>query len=131
MKKKNVIVPIIIFTFAGLLVVLGIIQLNLFITPQLEMLREAAEQGVAKEQIDEYYRQHYWPEVINYVINAFGMAAILVASGFIYLKIGAVKYLGQKNEIPAGVSKRADDDLVTDDFFADFEPVGKSEDKKK
>ena len=129
MKKK--IVPIMIFAFAAIVIVLGIIQLNLFMTPQLEMLREAAEQGVPKEQIDEYYRQHYWPEVINYVINAFGLSALLIASGFIYLKTGAAKYIGQKSEVPAGAGKRSDDDLVTDDFFADFEPVLENEDKNK
>ena len=89
MRSKKVF-AIILFVLAGVVLVLGIIQLALFLPPQLAMLNDARMQGAADEQqISEYVRQTLMPQVLLYVMLAFGFCATLSGIGLISLQLGA------------------------------------------
>lgn len=87
MKKKKHPIPIILFILAAIIVILGIVQLALYISPQLTMLEEAAAQGATAEQISEYYWQQLIPQIVTYIITSLGIAALLFSSGVIYQKL--------------------------------------------
>lgn len=125
MKKKKQIIPTILFILAAIIAILGILQLALYISPQLTMVKEAAAQGATTEQISEYYWQQLIPQIITYLITSLGIAALLFSSGVIYRKLTELL-----NPAIASVSE----DLITpealdcknkggisDDFFDDFE----------
>lgn len=118
--KKHV-VPITIFTLSVLFLALGIWQLVLYIPPQLDILDQATLQGATDEQISDYYRQQFLPQVLTYFITAFGIAAILFAIGMLFIKNHTVKvtnqYMNRKD-----YSNQSDNDKL-DDFFEEFEAV--------
>lgn len=125
MKKKKYPIPIILFILAAIIVILGIVQLALYISPQLTMLEEAAAQGATSEQISEYYWQQLIPQIVTYVITSLGIAALLFSSGAIYQELSQLL-----NSAFNSVSERLlpKDEIITenkkeisDDFFNEFE----------
>lgn len=125
MKKKKHPIPIILFILAAIIVILGIVQLALYISPQLTMLEEAAAQGATSEQISEYYWQQLIPQIVTYVITSLGIAALLFSSGAIYQELSQLL-----NSAFNSVSERLlpKDEIITenkkeisDDFFNEFE----------
>lgn len=125
MKKKKHPIPIILFILAAIIVILGIVQLALYISPQLTMLEEAAAQGATSEQISEYYWQQLIPQIVTYVITSLGIAALLFSSGVIYQELSQLL-----NSAFNSVSERLlpKDEIITenkkeisDDFFNEFE----------
>ncbi|WP_040192495.1 hypothetical protein [Clostridium culturomicium] len=125
MKKKKHPIPIILFILAAIIVILGIVQLALYISPQLTMLEEAAAQGATAEQISEYYWQQLIPQIVTYIITSLGIAALLFSSGVIYQKLSQLlnsafnffsERLLPKDEIITENKKE-----ISDDFFNEFE----------
>lgn len=125
MKKKKHPIPIILFILAAIIVILGIVQLALYISPQLTMLEEAAAQGATAEQISEYYWQQLIPQIVTYIITFLGIAALLFSSGVIYQKLSQLlnsafnffsERLLPKDEIITENKKE-----ISDDFFNEFE----------
>ncbi|MDU4890335.1 MAG: hypothetical protein E6344_11050 [Clostridium sp.] len=125
MKKKKHPIPIILFILAAIIVILGIVQLALYISPQLTMLEEAAAQGATSEQISEYYWQQLISQIVTYVITSLGIAALLFSSGAIYQELSQLL-----NSAFNSVSERLlpKDEIITenkkeisDDFFNEFE----------
>lgn len=125
MKKKKHPIPIILFILAAIIVIWGIVQLALYISPQLTMLEEAAAQGATSEQISEYYWQQLIPQIVTYVITSLGIAALLFSSGAIYQELSQLL-----NSAFNSVSERLlpKDEIITenkkeisDDFFNEFE----------
>ena len=100
MKKKKHPIPIILFILAAIIVILGIVQLALYISPQLTMLEEAAAQGATAEQISEYYWQQLIPQIVTYIITSLGIAALLFSSGVIYQKLSQLLNSAFNNEFP-------------------------------
>lgn len=128
MKKKKQIISIILFILAAIIAILGIVQLALYIPSQLTMVKEAAEQGATTEIISEYYLQQFIPQIITYVIAAFGVAALLFAAGVIYQKLSLVLNspfnFGDKIKVtePEVITKAKEEtEEISDDFFEDFE----------
>lgn len=121
MKKR--IVPIIIFAFSILIFAIGIWQLVLFIPPQLDMLDQATLQGAAEEEISDYYRQQFLPQVLTYVITSIGMAAILSSIGMLYIKLNSKKATNEQYKYQQVQSNHSDEDEL-DNFFEEFEVVG-------
>lgn len=122
MKPKPQIIPIIIFCISAIILMLGIAQLILYIPLQIEMLKDAELQGATAEQVSDYVWQQFLPQIIAYVISPLGMAAILYASGMIYLKLTNVKIkssIGMGNPKNSASSQSSEDD----EFFDDFEIV--------
>lgn len=120
MKRKPQIIPIIIFCISAIILMLGIAQLVLYIPPQIEMLKDAELEGATAEQVSDYVWQQFLPQIIAYAILPLGMAAILYASGMIYLKLTNVKIkspIGMGNPKNPTSSQSSEDD----DFFDDFE----------
>ncbi|NIK77044.1 cytochrome oxidase assembly protein ShyY1 [Paenibacillus castaneae] len=118
--KKNV-VPITIFALSVLILGMGIWQLVLYIPAQLDMLDQAELQGTTDEQISDYYRQQFLPQVLTYIITSFGIAAILFAIGMLFVKNDTKKVANQYMK-RKGYSNQSDDDEL-DDFFEEFEAV--------
>ena len=85
-QKKSV--AILLFVLAGLIVLLGIIQLALFMPPQLTMLNDANAQGVDPQQVSGYFWQQLMPQILLYVIVTIGFAGTLVGGGLISLQLG-------------------------------------------
>ncbi|MCL2322530.1 MAG: hypothetical protein FWC47_10580 [Oscillospiraceae bacterium] len=85
MKKKSFI-SYIIFTLAVIILVLGIIQLIIYIPPQIDMINSARTQGTTDQDISDYIWQQLVPQIISYVITFLGFASILLASGMILLR---------------------------------------------
>jgi len=88
MQSKKLI-PIIIFSFAGILLLIGFIQIMLFATPQFDMLNDARVQGVPENQISQYISQQLMPQLLAYLTVSLGVTTLLVSCGLISLQIAA------------------------------------------
>lgn len=79
--KKTV--PVIIFTLAAVVLLIGIVQLILVIPPQINMLNNAWIQGSSNTDISNYIWQQLIPQIFSYVITSFGITFVLIACGLI------------------------------------------------
>ncbi|MCL2826657.1 MAG: hypothetical protein FWD72_04550 [Eggerthellaceae bacterium] len=93
MHAKKV-ASIVFFVLAGIVLVLGIIQLVLFIPPQLSMLASATSQGATQQQVSDYFQQTFLPQVISYAITTLGFASA-IAAGATMLLLSSRKHGGK------------------------------------
>jgi len=121
MKKKAI--PIIILGLSGIILILGILQLVLYIPSQLDMLADATTQGVTAEQISDYYWQQFMPQVLSYVITILGFASVLFAIGMLYLKHGSSTIAMNSSQSQEITSKAMEVVNNPDDFFEEFDIV--------
>ncbi|WMT39638.1 hypothetical protein RE628_19850 [Paenibacillus sp. D2_2] len=125
--KKNLI-SIIIFMLSGIILALGICQLILYIPAQLDMVDNALLQGATEEQISDYYWHELIPQIITYVITFLGFAAVLFATGMLYLKLAVKQPSYNRNmDWPLQSKDSADEEL--DDFFDEFEAINAMQEK--
>ncbi|MCL2889136.1 MAG: hypothetical protein FWE65_01800 [Eggerthellaceae bacterium] len=144
MQSKKLI-PIIIFSFAGILLIIGFIQIMLFATPQFDMLNDARLQGVPENQISQYVSQQLMPQLLAYITVSLGITTLLVSCGLISLQIAAKSnreeyFVFEEDEAnftespapvkaPPAVSanqetrQKTGKALKEDDFFKDFEVI--------
>jgi hypothetical protein len=125
--KKNLI-SILIFVLSGIIIALGIWQLILYIPPQLEMLDNAVTQGATSEQTSDYYWHEFLPQVLTYVINFLGFAAVLFTAGMLYVKL-AVKQPSYNHNMAKPIQSKDSADEELDDFFDEFEAVNAMQEK--
>ncbi|MCL1918161.1 MAG: hypothetical protein FWG14_07585 [Peptococcaceae bacterium] len=123
MYNKKVI-PLIIFSLAGLVLILGIIQLALFLAPQLDSISQARAQGVEEQQITDYYRTQLAPQSLSHVINILGFVLVLTAIGLVSLGVTRTQ-----NGVYAEIdhSKFTPQDTLTGDPEDGFSPEVSSE----
>ena len=123
MKKK--LFSYIIFSLAGLILILGIIHLIMYISPQLEMINTARLEGTTTEEnISNYFWKELVPQVISYIIIFVGFVSVLLASGMICIKLGQIKscvpVVEKEREKNININK---EDLDDEEFFEDFDEV--------
>jgi|GEM_PF-4079741 len=82
MQSKRVF-AIVFFVLALIFLVLGIAQIVLFVSPQTTMLAGASAQGATSEEISAYIWEQLLPQVFSFVINSFGITAILAGIGLL------------------------------------------------
>ena len=126
MQAKRVI-PIVIFALSAVLVVVGIIQVVLFMSPQLEAIESARQQGAAEEMISAFFWQQLIPQILVIAVTSFGIALVLAACGLISLQLNNMlapekegARLSKKNE---ALEEQAKDAMDKDDFFEGFEAL--------
>lgn len=122
MKKKKNLVSVVAFVFAGMILLLAILQLVLYIPAQLQMLDDATLQGATEEQITGYFWQQFMPQVLSYVITAVGFIGVLSVIGTRYLRrddASRTAMSGSQSEQIYPKVPEPDADL--DDFLEAFE----------
>jgi len=91
--KKSIFVPVIIFALAGIMLTLGIVQLSMYISPQIEMINTAVKDAEAnpmvdeeqmkdlQQQISDFVSQTMVPQILQYVIVFLGFVFVLAVAG--------------------------------------------------
>jgi len=120
MKKR--LFSYIIFFLAGLILILGIIQLILYISPQLELITSARLQETPEQDISNYFWQKLMPEIISYIIIFIGFVSVLFVSGMIWRKLEQIRSNVNVPKKEKNTSKNTED-LDDKDFFEDFDAV--------
>ncbi len=90
MKSKKSAIPGVLYVLSGIVLILGIVQLALYMRPQLTLISDAAAQGATPEQISEYYWQQFMPQLLYYITIYVGITAVLFACGAVYAKVCGV-----------------------------------------
>lgn len=104
----------VLWIVSGLILLIGIIQIFSFMPGQLEAMKQAAEQGVAAQQISKFFWQQVIPQLLSYVMCTVAFTGILLSIGVIYEKINCpaiIKVNNQKEQ-----SEENDMDTLFDDF---------------
>ena len=125
MKNQKQLIPIILFVLAGIIFILGIVQLALYIPQEINMVKDAVLQGATSEQISEYYLQQFIPQIITFVITSLGIASLLFASGCIYKKLSQTLSYSFNSTADHAINKQAlvleESKEISDDFFEEFQ----------
>ena len=117
MRSKKVF-AMVIFGMAAVVVVFGIVQLYMYLSPILSMLNEARMQGATEQQISEYFSLQVMPKVMTDCATTFGIALVLAASGLISLQLSDNSLLltqGQAKSVTAGASQVRRDTFSPDE----------------
>ena len=129
MQLKKVI-TIAIFALAAMILILGITQVSLFLSPQLTMLSEARTEGATEQQISDYYWQQLMPQALLYIFTFLGLSGILAACGATYMALqrnaaDAEELKGLLATLQTKTAPVVADESKSDehDFFEDFETV--------
>ena len=130
MQAKKIF-PIVIFVLAGLLLVVGIMQLVLFLSPQMAAIESARQQGAAEEMISSFFWQQLMPQVLVIAVTSIGIAAILATCGLLSLQMNGILAPAKESVKPAkDKGERSEQTLEKtdeDDYFEDFESLEDSD----
>lgn len=108
---------------SGLILLIGIIQIFSFLPGQLEAMKQAAAQGVATQQISNFFWQQVIPQLLSYVMSTVAFIGILFSISMLYEKVDSMvtqKVTTQK-QLPYASQQQQENDRDT--LFDDFEIV--------
>lgn len=108
---------------AGVVLLLGIVQCVSFLPGQLETMKQAEAQGVAAQQISDFFWQRVIPQLLSYVMTTVAFTGILFFMGVLYEKLDSmvVQNPNYLRQLPYGLQEQGDQDM--DHLFDEFELV--------
>ena len=115
---------------SGFIFLIGIIQVFSFLPGQLEAMKQAEAQGVAVQQISNFFWQQVVPQLLSYVMSTVAFIGILFSIGMLYEKIDCIATQTEtsQKQLPYASQHQQENDMDT--FFDDFEIV-EDENKKE
>ena len=124
MKNKKTI-SIVIFALAALMFILGVVQLALYLPGQLKMLADAKAQGADAQQVSDYVKNTFIPQIITYVITFIGFTSVLVASGLLSLGLMKAKKAKTADDSEENEDSQEEQTVESNDVSAEgFEIAG-------
>lgn len=105
---------------AGFLFVLGIMQMIAYLSGQLTAIQQAEAQGVAAQQISQFFWHQVMPQLLDYVMQLAAFEGVLYLLGMISKKIDSEK-ARPKDPSQWLPSSRQEKELDT--LFEEFEIV--------
>lgn len=108
---------------SGLILLIGIIQIFSFLPGQLEAMKQAAAQGVATQQISNFFWQQVIPQLLSYVMSTVAFIGILFSIGMLYEKVDymVTQKVTTQKQLPYASQQQQENDRDT--LFDDFEIV--------
>lgn len=108
---------------SGLILLIGIIQIFSFLPGQLEAMKQAAAQGVATQQISNFFWQQVIPQLLSYVMSTVAFIGILFSIGMLYEKVDymVTQKVTTQKQLPYASQQQQENDMDT--LFDDFEIV--------
>lgn len=108
---------------SGLILLIGIIQIFSFLPGQLEAMKQAAAQGVAAQQISNFFWQQVIPQLLSYVMSTVAFIGILFSIGMLYEKVDymVTQKVTTQKQLPYASQQQQENDMDT--LFDDFEIV--------
>lgn len=108
---------------SGLILLIGIIQIFSFLPGQLEAMKQAAAQGVAAQQISNFFWQQVIPQLLSYVMSTVAFIGILFSIGMLYEKVDylVTQKITTQKQLPYASQQQQENDMDT--LFDDFEIV--------
>lgn len=104
---------------AGAILLIGILQMLLFIPSQITAIIDATAQGVSSKEISNYILQQMVPQILSYVILTLGFSFSILALRNICVKLGDCIL----DKADSRFKKESLIDKPHDDLFDDFEVV--------
>lgn len=108
---------------SGLILLIGIIQIFSFLPGQLEAMKQAAAQGVATQQISNFFWQQVIPQLLSHVMSTVAFIGILFSIGMLYEKVDymVTQKVTTQKQLPYASQQQQENDMDT--LFDDFEIV--------
>lgn len=108
---------------SGLILLIGIIQIFSFLPGQLEAMKQAATQGVAGQQISNFFWQQVIPQLLSYVMSTVAFIGILFSISMLYEKVDylVTQKITTQKQLSYASQQQQENDMDT--LFDDFEIV--------